>query len=355
MYSYTALSLYEQCPHRYRIERVEGRKPAPTRPLLVGQAVHAAIAAYLRHLQAERLATDVTWADAALDEAAREVAALDSDGWAEVGEVFRGFVLAYAFEPERIAEVEKREAIPLAGDEFWAVIDLLEITDGTPRLRDWKTNWNVPTPAETDRDFQLRCYAWAVHRLYGYEEVECVLEYVRHGVSRSVVVGPEEIERTEKRLLGIIEKLQTEQDWVPHPGHYCSWCPWAAECPAGADTGGDPAAMAGRILVLESELKALRQQLAAWCAENGLLEVGGEVFGYLSPKDGSWTVTDKAAFSAALSSLGYDPWEYLSVNGTKLRSLRTAKKHAAAWAAVMPYVAQEVKVTFGHRRKEGEA
>ena len=115
--SYSALNLYEQCPRRYKIERVDGRKSPDTAPLRVGSAVHAGIAAYLRHLQEENLQTDVTWTPRALEAAraglAKESRTLTAEQWEEAGEIFERFISSHMFDPAKIAEVEKRECLSL--------------------------------------------------------------------------------------------------------------------------------------------------------------------------------------------------------------------------------------------------
>ncbi|MCK9601494.1 MAG: PD-(D/E)XK nuclease family protein, partial [Sphaerochaeta sp.] len=352
--SYSALNLFEQCPLRFKIERVEKRKAPDAPPLRIGSAVHAAIAAYIRHLQEENLQTDFTWAAIALVEAdavmSEEGRILSADEWEEVTSIFNGFVSSHMFDPSCVAEVEKREKIPLDGLTFWTVIDLLEVEDGQAKLWDWKSSWKVLSQAEVARDFQLRVYAWAVHKLYGYDEVRCALDFVRHGAIREVVIGPEEIAATEERILKSIAAIEAETEWTPTPGSHCSWCPWAGECPL--MEGEDPEELAGRILVLEGQLREAQAKLKEYCNEHGPVTVGGETFGYLPPKDGGYTITDKPAFAAALDSHGLDPWDYFNVNSTKLKSIRTAKKWRHVLADVEPLLEQDISTKFTHR-KEG--
>ena len=354
--SYTVLNLYEQCPRRYKIERIDGRKRPDTAPLRIGSAVHAAIAAYLHHLQETKLQTDVTWAPLAVATAradlARENRILTVDQWDEAGEIVERFIRSHMFEPAKIAEVEKREEIPLGDLTFWAVIDLLEVEDGQARVRDWKTNWNVMSKAEVDQDFQVRCYAWAVHKLYGYDEVECILDFVRHGAVRSVLIGPEEIAKTEKRITDAIQTIEAETEWAPTPGSHCSHCPWSSECQAGEAEAEDPETLAGRILVLEAQLREAQAKLRAYCDEHGPVTVGGETFGHFPPKDGGWQVTDKATFASVLESHGLSAWDWFNVSSIKLRSLRMAKKWAHVYADVEGLIEREVQTIFTHRKAE---
>jgi CRISPR/Cas system-associated exonuclease Cas4 (RecB family) len=352
--SYSALKMYEDCPRRYKIERVDKRKGPDSKPLRMGSAVHAAIAAYIRHLQEDNLQTDITWTDAALVEAdaamSKEKRILDADEWEEVGNIFQAFVSSHMFDSACIAEVEKKEEIPLDGLTFYAVIDLLEVEDGQAKLWDWKSSWKVPSQAEVAKDFQLRVYAWAVHKLYDYDTVRCALDFVRHGAVREIVIGPEEIAATEKRILEDIEKIRAEKEWAPTPGSHCTYCPWSSECELADSEDEDPEALAGYILVLEAQLREAQAKLKAYCNEHGPVVVGGELFGYLPPKDGGWQVTDKPAFAAALDRHGLDPWDYFNVNSTKLKSIRTAKKWRHVLADVEPLLERDVSTEFKHRK-----
>lgn len=347
--SYSALNLYEQCPRRYKIERVEKRRAPDAKPLRVGSAVHAGIAAYIRHLQEDNLQTDITWADAALIEAdaamSEEGRKLTEDEWEEVGQIFQSFISSHMFDPSCIAEVEKREEIPLDGISFWAVIDLLEVEEDQAKLRDWKSSWKVPSQAEVDRDFQLRVYAWAVHKLYGYDEVRCDLEFVRHGAVRSVLIGPEEIEKTEKRILEGIEKIRAEKDWAPTPGSHCTYCPWSGECEAADSDGEDPEALAGRILVLEAQLKEAQGKLKEYCVENGPVVVGGEQFSYFDSH--GLRATDVIAISRFMEMRRLDPADYFSINNKKLQSLMRDKAFAAE---IKPYTEETISTSFRHKK-----
>ena len=350
--SYSALNLFEQCPLRFKIERVEKRKAEPTAPLLIGSAVHAGIAAYVRHLQAENLQTDITWSGQALEAAAaamkKEGRNLDADEWDEVGRIFQSFISSHMFDPSVIAEVEKMEKIPLNGLQFWAVIDLLEAEGGRAKLRDWKSSWKVPSQAEVDRDFQLRVYAWAVNKLYGFEEVECCLEFVRHGAVRSTVIGPEEIAATEERILGAIQAIEAETEWAPTPGSHCSYCPWAGECTAPESEAEEPEALAGRILVLEQQLREAQAKLKEYCNEHGPVVVGGERFSYYDSH--GLKATDVTAISRFMEMRGLNPADYFSINNKKLQPLMRDKVFAAE---IEPYTEETVSTSFRHKKAGG--
>lgn len=355
--SYTAIHLYEQCPYRYRVERVDRRIPPPSEPLLVGSTAHLAIAEYLRHLIAEDLQTDVTWWEEAVSRAeakAREEGLFLSPKQCEqVSEIVEFFVGSHLFHPSRIVGVELPLEIELESATFRAVIDLLEIEDGAPVVRDWKTSWAVPSSVQ--EDLQLRIYAWMVCERFGYDEVRCELDFVRHGAVRRAEFGPEDHEQTERRVTRTMRLIAGETSWRATPGSHCAGCPWANDCPAITDdvlaikSREDAARFAGEILVLEKQVENRRELLRAWCAEEGPVEVGGEVFGHLASRDGGWTVTDKPAFAAILEQHGLNPWDYFHVSFTKLKQIRTAQKWRGLLAEVEPLLKREVRTMFTHR------
>lgn len=361
-YSYSKLSLYGQCPLRYKWHYIDGRKEPPSRALKIGSAVHAAIAAYDKHLVSERLPTDVTYAPLALaaawEELAKEGRRLSEDEKDEVEEVFLTFVDSHILEPESVVSIEEMEEVERDGFVFCGVLDLLSLRDGIPVVRDYKTDHQVRSPAAVAHDPQLATYAVLVHWAHGYEEVLCELDFVRHRTVRRTQYDLPGIKKAEAWLLGQIEALEAERDWSPTPGSHCAWCSWADECPAISDrplrlvTAEDAERLASEILVLEKQIKNRQNLLRDWCAVEGPVEVGGEVFGYLPSKDGGWTVTDKPGYAGILDSHGLDPWEYFNVNTTKLRSIRTAKKWAHVLADVEPLLERDNKTTFCHRKAE---
>lgn len=362
-YSYSKLNLYGQCPLRYKRRYIEKREEPPSRALNVGSGVHAAIAAYDEHLVEEGLQTDVTWAPAALASAwkklAKEGRKLSEAEKDEVSEIFLTFVDSHILDPDSVVSIEQMEKVERDGFTFWGVLDLFSMRDGVPVVRDYKTDHRVRSEADVVRDPQLATYAVMVHWMHGYEEILCELDFVRHRTIRQASFDLSAIKKAETYLLNQIEALDAERAWEPTPGSHCSWCAWADECPAASDrparlsTAEDAARLAAEILVLERQIKNRQDLLKEWCAVEGSITVGGEIFGHLPQKDGGWSITDKPTFAGILDRHGLDPWDYFNINSTKLKSIRTAKKWAHVLADVEPLLEKDTKTTFCHRKAEG--
>jgi CRISPR/Cas system-associated exonuclease Cas4 (RecB family) len=363
-YSHSKLDKYNHCPRLFKIEAVDKRKAPDTPPLLIGSAVHAAIAAYDQHLTGCRLQTDITYRNlamsAARDKMTQEGKQLDAEQWSQVAEVFDRFVESHILDPEAVVSIEKMERMNYCGMTWWGVMDLLQAKGDVAIITDYKSNWKVWTQAEAEKQMQTRIYAWMVNLLYGYTEFVARLDFVRNGVIREVELTMDDVRDAEKYVMDMIATIEADTEWKATPGNHCSWCAWSSECPAVSDlptlvsSPEDAERLASEILVLEQQVKERKSSLSDWCIENGNVRVGGEVFGHLPPKDpeSGWTINDIPVFIERLTIHGLDPWDFLSVNGTKLKSIRTAKKNAAVKADLEDIMERNVNTKFEHRKDD---
>jgi hypothetical protein len=358
--SHSAISTYEECPLKYKIERVDKRKAEPSPAMKKGSAFHAGGAAYIRHLQAEGLQTDVTWIDEAMAAARAKMKEeghrLNTEEWAEVEEILNTFISSHVFEPAAIAEVEEMKRIPLdGGTQFWGVIDLLEAKNGRAEITDWKTDQRIRSQAEVEKDDQLGRYAWMTARLYGYEEVLCRLDFVRFGAVREAVFGPAEIAKAEAGVLNAIDAIAAETEWPATPGSQCSWCAWAEECQAISDlqisitTAEDAERVAGEVLVLEKQLKDRKAALKGWTSVEGALVVGGQQFSHFESR--GFKATDIIAISRFMEMRDLDPADYFSINNKKLQPLMKDEVFAAN---IEPHLEETVSTSFRHKKAKGD-
>ncbi|MBC7340920.1 MAG: PD-(D/E)XK nuclease family protein [Clostridia bacterium] len=344
-YSHTRFSLFEACPRAYKLQYRDRVPAAASEAVLIGRVVHKIIAEYDRHLLARGLETDIT----ALPEIAarvfyQEPSALGSAGFAEVMRIIEGFGGAHVFHPDVTVGIEEQIKFEVSpGVMYWGVLDLLEIDGDKATIVDYKTDWRVRTEAEVERDPQLAIYAWAVKREYPQvEEFEARLEFVRHGVVRHACIDERDVEQAESRVLGMIAQIEAEKEFAPRPGAACSWCGYAGVCPAVRNIGSgqvvcasaeDAKRIAGELALLERQVEDRKKALSAWCAANGPVESGGLVWGHWATP--SKAVEDAKHFAELVEAMGEDPWQYLSVDGRKLKKLLAEEEKAAALAAAL--------------------
>lgn len=225
IYSYSRLSLFQQCPFRFYLKYIEGREEPVTKPLALGKAVHKAI---------ERLIEGARFKEAVLDGWA------ESDFHPEVGrEELEGLVRSAPVSPG-MGEAEVHFCLPLDENDPFSpqvqgYIDLVQ--DGL--FVDWKTNWRTYHVLD---NMQLSLYAWALMKMQGIRYIEGKLYFLRFGQESGHVFDEADAERARQWAWGLAREIEDrrltlamEPDSVarlfpPRPSSLCSHCPFVLEC-----------------------------------------------------------------------------------------------------------------------------
>ena len=249
-WSYSAISQYQRCPLQYYFERVLGlpRRSAPD-ALVLGAAVHAALADHHRRLRARSPAT----APAAVADyhthwgrLATEVGAVTTRGRSldDSRQLGVALVEAYLSEPApaEVLAVERPVLAPLANSRgeylerpLLVVPDLVaREADGPLRVREVKTAARSLSEADVAASLQPTFYAAAVHELTGEEPA---VEYVVLVKTRTPKV--QRIEATRDagdfgRLGDIVEavarSIAAECFYPVESPQNCSGCAFYREC-----------------------------------------------------------------------------------------------------------------------------
>jgi hypothetical protein len=215
---------------------------------------------------------------------------------------------------------------------FRGIIDRLEIDGTTAIITDWKTDWQLRSQAEVERDFQLAVYAWLVSREYPQVDRFVVkLDFVRYNVVRQAELDMGRVAQVEGQILGLIGQVEQaikSGKFPPKPGHYCAWCGYSQQCPAAKNipddvrpitSAEDARRVAEELAVLERQIAVRKEALKAWCNQNGPVKVNGLVWGFHLVE--SRTIEDVSEFVRLMNEAGVDPRPYLTVNGTKARKI----------------------------------
>lgn len=225
IYSYSRLSLFQQCPFRFYLKYIEEREEPVTKPLALGKAVHKGI---------ERIVEGAGFADAIFD------------GWAEAD-----------FHPEVEREelerlVRSAPVYPGMGEaELYFCLTLDEDDPFSPQVQgyidlvqdglfvDWKTNRR---PYHVLDNMQLSLYAWILMRLKGISSIEGRLYFLRFRQESGHVFDEADAERARQWALGLAREIEDrrlqaaiEPDSVarlfpPRPSSMCSYCSFAIVC-----------------------------------------------------------------------------------------------------------------------------
>lgn len=229
IFSYSRLSLFEQCPNRFRLRYLEGLEEPVTDALALGRAVHRTIELIIGGADVEE-AIHIAYAESDFHPGVRR-------------EELERLVRNAGVRPG-MGETERHFEIDLSpgGPAFQGYIDLIVRRPSGVLIVDWKTN---RTPYNARENHQLPLYAWALMELEGRDEVEGFLFFVRTGerspvsdirfTRQEVETSRRWAEETAREILRRIEAAgddpaRREALFPPKPSALCRACPFAAVC-----------------------------------------------------------------------------------------------------------------------------
>lgn len=363
-YSHTRFNLFESCPAAFRMKYVEKAPEAPSRALLIGRLIHDIIAQYEKHLVRNQVQTDITvlpgLATQIFYKAPNGLTTADLD---EVQAIVEAYAQTHALDFSTVVSVEEKMKFPLQDDKFtfWAVIDLLQMNGDLAIITDHKTDHQVRSQGDIERDPQLQIYCWAVAQTYPQVgRFKVGLDFVRHGVTREAEFDLSVVEKAEARIFGMIDTIERERRFEPRPGAFCSLCGHIDRCQAAKEaaasgpvviaTEEDARVWAGRLAVLEAQAERIKTGLKGYCNVAGTVEANGLAWGF--HKTFSSGVKDTGAFVEVLEANGVDdPIPYLSVSSDNLKK---ALKNPKLFEALQPTLVDKSYTTFKSVKLKGE-
>lgn len=336
---FSNISRFHECPLAFQFQ-TENKPTVTSAPLRIGSFAHRVFAAYTNHCCAQRRGTDIT----AITDIARSVYAatpVETDDYLSRGEfeeclsdVLLQFVDRHVFDFANIAGIEERMAfdrdmqpVPFGSDDTWfhGTIDLLMFSGDTAHIIDYKTGWG--TKAHT---LQMEVYAWLVFSAYrNIQTVETEFDFTRYNMQKSETFSREfdfpRIDATVRRYCADIEaaladKLTLGVDLPPTPGPHCAhchfqqWCTYVPQMLDAINTPEQAKTVVDDISVLERDMKRLKEKLRLWVDTYGPVRGNGVVWGH---HPSTTMVFDPAAFMEVVDN----GWQYLAVNGVKVKKL----------------------------------
>jgi CRISPR/Cas system-associated exonuclease Cas4 (RecB family) len=326
-YSYSRLSAYQNCPRFYKARYIEKRPEAPSEALERGKAVHEAIAEYTKYCLHNGLQTDL--------EFLREYPGTD-----EVREILSTFADTHMIEPGNYTfeEMWKLEMSPHPWT-WWGVIDLLEDKGELLVIVDYKTDHQLRSQTDVDKDPQLKYYAWmAATKFPRAQEIICGIDFVRHGVLRQTTYTRDDIPAIEKQIISQIQEMEADRQYQAVPGSACGYCSYTSDCPAVlagnvdiVSTDDEAGQAAAQLIALKARVKSLEDLLKPWASANGAIEVNGMEVGFFKAESFGYETSD--IFTFALEN-GLAPEDVLQPNTTALKKLAKNPDYAATLEAI---------------------
>jgi len=247
IYSDSRLSMYEECPFKYKlryhdnikrdIEGVEG---------FLGSRVHETLKKCyddLRLTRANSLSDLLAyynriWQENWNDSIIIVKQDLTQAHYRALGEkLLETYYSRYApFDQDITIGTELGLNFPLDDDSKYRMkgyIDRLSRTpDGIYEIHDYKTGAYLPSQEEADNDRQLGLYHIGVQKKWpDIENIRLIWHYVAFDRELVSYRTPEAISRLIRSTKGLIDEIEAAEDFPPRESALCDWCEYGDLCP----------------------------------------------------------------------------------------------------------------------------
>lgn len=323
-YSYSQISRYMACPLSWKYAKIDKVPQMQSALLIQGRILHEKVDEYIKYLVKSKLTSDITWKG--LTEGLDELP--------EGPELMDRFARSFVLNPETHLKSELEIAVNKMGynvgwweKDVWFrfKIDKVDIEEDRLIITDWKSGWS------TDMDkFQLEVYAWGIGYLGGLEYNTILVKnhFIRYRIEKSVEIPISAIGSIEKKVRKIVAQMESAKKFPARPGNFCSLCGYASKCGERMslvergnlpviDTREKAIDYAGKVLVVQQRLNAVKDLLRGFVDENGNIPLATGTYGY-NPQN-TLEIPDKEKVYDALCEQGVDPLAYFNIDKIKIR------------------------------------
>jgi RecB family exonuclease len=239
-FSATALDLYERCPRefalRYLTDEVDDQLPGP--PLVLGNAVHAALASLMRlneaHRPIERAHALLRFHWAQGPRVAAFLHPEEETAWGQRGlaQLRRFCEGPYASGQPFAVEEWVRAQLP-NNRRVCGRVDRADRRDGALELLDYKTGTR-PGDFEAGEELASRIYALAGWRTFRMPVRSIRFLWLESEQEDVWEPDMSQLADLEDELAELTERVATDRVFTPLPGDRCHRCPFRDRCPAPA-------------------------------------------------------------------------------------------------------------------------
>jgi putative RecB family exonuclease len=246
-YSHSQLSTYETCPHQYKLSYIDKIK-VETEGIeaFMGSRVHDALEKLYRDLKVTKLNS--------LEEIIDYYHQSWEKNWNEMIQIIRKEYTAdhyrrlgekcitdyykryYPFDQGKTLGLEENIYFPLDQEKGYSIrgfIDRLALLDHSIlEIHDYKTSGRLPTQENVNSDRQLAFYQMGVEGKWkDIQEIRLIWHYLAFDTEIRSSRTPEELHRLRRKTLELIQKIETDRQFLPKEGPLCNWCDYQGFCP----------------------------------------------------------------------------------------------------------------------------
>ncbi len=223
VFSFSRLSLFEQCPYRFYLRYIEREEEPTTEPLALGKATHKGIE--------QRINTGCSIEEAALD------GLVEADFYPLKMNELQDLISRAKVTPG-MGKTETYFHLPLCSSSSSPTVQGFVDLDMDTRFVDWKTNRKPYNVFDT---MQLPLYAWALMTIKEVKEITGAYFFLRWRKWVSYTFTMSEAEkarrwayefarRIEQRLFLLDIGEPAGQLFPAKPSRLCRHCPFAIKC-----------------------------------------------------------------------------------------------------------------------------
>jgi RecB family exonuclease len=247
IYSHSQLSTYEGCPLKYKLRyRDKIKRDIEGVEAFLGTMVHETLKKCYDDVRLTR--------QHSLDELASYYNNIWQQNWhdgiiitrkdvtqehykALGGKMLETYYQRYApFDQDITISTEMRVSFSLDDGgryKLQGIIDRLARTrDGVHHVHDYKTSAHLPSQDDIDNDRQLAFYQIGIQKRWPYvKEVELVWHYLAFDLQLVSQRSQEKITELIGKTVGLIDKIESDEEFLPIESGYCEWCEYPDLCP----------------------------------------------------------------------------------------------------------------------------
>ena len=246
IYSDSRLSLYEDCPFKYKlryhdnikrdIEGVEG---------FLGSRVHETLKKCYDDLRLTRTNSlsdllayyNKIWQENWNDSIIIVKQDLTAEHYRTLGEkLIETYYNRYApFDQDITIGTEIGLSFPLDDGKYrmrGSIDRLARTQDGIYEIHDYKTSIHLPGQQDVDNDRQLGLYHIGVQKIWlDIENIRLIWHYIAFDEELVSYRTPEAISKLIQNTKGLIDEIEAAQDFPPRESALCDWCEYGDLCP----------------------------------------------------------------------------------------------------------------------------
>ena len=249
-YSHSRISLFEQCPYKYKLHYIDKIRPEAPEIIetFMGGIVHqvlekmyedrkfkkrvskAILLKFYKDLWEKEYTSDILVAKA--DQG------LTAENYRKMGlEFIENYYDSHKEDDMTVLALETEDRLTLPDGNSWHVkMDKLGCNEDIYFVCDYKTNAKMKTQEEVDEDRQLAMYSiWVKDKFKDAKKV--ILKWHMLAFDKDITSErtEEQLKKLQEEVMSVIKKIETaikEKDFPTHVTALCDYCVYKSICPS---------------------------------------------------------------------------------------------------------------------------